>query len=217
MNTITIDIVSDVVCPWCYLGKKRLEAALKLVPEIQAEVRWHPFMLDASIPPQGLDRAEYMKAKFPDDDQLQQVHLHLAEAGKEVGLNYQFDKIRKSPNTMDAHRLIRWAAEAGLQDAMVEELFRRYWVDGEDIGNHGVLTRAAEAAGLDGHAVHARLHHDDGVREVAEQIDMAQRIGVTSVPTFIVAGQYGIAGAQDPQVLANALKEISQKASPASA
>lgn len=217
MSKITIDIVSDVICPWCYLGKKRLEEALRLVPDIEAEVRWHPFMLDPALPPQGADRTIYMREKFPDQEQLHQVHLHLTEAGKQVGLDYAFDKIRRTPNTMDAHRLIAWAGQAGKQDAMVEELFRRYWVDGEDIGNHGVLTEAAQAAGMDGHAVHARLHHDTGIDHIHEQIEFARSIGVTGVPTYILAGQYGISGAQEPEALAQAIREISEKASPESA
>jgi predicted DsbA family dithiol-disulfide isomerase len=212
MSVLTIDVVSDVICPWCYLGKRRLEQALALVPEIKTQVRWHPFMLDPTIPAQGVDRAEYMRAKFDDEDRLQQIHLHLKSAGAESGLDYQFDKITRTPNTMDAHRLIRWAGEADLQGEMVEELFRRYWIDGEDIGNHGILTMAAIAVGMDGDATHARLHHDDGIAEVREEVEMAQKIGVTGVPTYIIAGQYGISGAQDPAELARAMREIYEKA-----
>ncbi len=211
MTKLTIDIVSDVICPWCYLGKKRLEAALKLIPELEVEIQWHPFLLDPHLPPEGADRDSYMKERFPDQDQLQQVQLHLSEAGKAEGLHFAFDKVTRTPNSMDAHRLIAYAGGKGLQSELVEELFRRYWVEGEDISNHGVLTQAAEAAGLDGYIAHALLHKDEGLDHVREKIAFAQKIGVTSVPTFIFAGQYGVAGAQEPEALAQAIREIVEK------
>ena len=208
---LTIDVVSDVICPWCYLGKKRLEKALSLVPELETQVRWHPFLLDPGLPPEGKDRKQYMEEKFPDTERIHQVHLHLTEAGKEVGLAYNFDAITRTPNTLDAHRLIAWAGPAGKQNEMVEELFRRYWVEGQDISDHHVLTEAAMAVGMDGHAIHHQLHHDDSIDFVMGSVEHARQIGVEGVPTFIIAGQYGISGAQDPETLAKALKDIAEK------
>ena len=147
-ETLTIDIVSDVVCPWCYLGEKRLEAALAEEPQPVA-VRWRPYQLDPTIPEGGLDRAEYMAKKFGRDGRLQTVHDNLTRLGAEVGVSFAFDKIKRSPNTLDAHRLIRWALSAGVQARVVDRLFEAYFVEGRDIGDRGVLVEIAGQCGLE--------------------------------------------------------------------
>ena len=143
MPDMTIDIVSDAVCPWCYVGKRRLEAALAGSGDANVAVQWRPFQLDPTIPSEGLDRQAYMRAKFRDDARLAEVHQRLKALGAEVGIKFDFAAIKRSPNTLDAHRLIRWAGEAGVQDAVVERLFSAYFERGEDIGDRDVLARIA--------------------------------------------------------------------------
>ena len=150
-DTLTIDVVSDVVCPWCYLGEKRLEVALAEAPQPVA-LRWRPYQLDPTIPDGGLDRAEYMAKKFGKSGKLQTVHDNLTRLGAEVGLPFAFDKIKRAPNTLDAHRLIRWANSAGAQGKVVDRLFKAYFVEGRDIGDRDVLIDIAGECGLDAEA-----------------------------------------------------------------
>ena len=147
-DVLTIDIVSDVVCPWCYVGEKRLEAALAEEPG-PVVVRWRPYQLDPTIPEGGLDRAEYMEKKFGKSGRLQSAHDNLTRLGAEVGVPFAFDKIKRSPNTLDAHRLIRWAASAGVQAEVADRLFKAYFVEGRDIGDRKVLLEIAAECGLD--------------------------------------------------------------------
>ncbi len=147
-ETLTIDVVSDVVCPWCYLGEKRLEAALSEEQQ-PVVVRWRPYQLDPTIPAGGLDRAEYMAKKFGRDGRLQSVHDNLTRLGAEVGLPFAFDAIKRAPNTLDAHRLIRWALSAGVQGKVVDRLFKAYFTEGRDIGDRAVLVDIARDCGLE--------------------------------------------------------------------
>jgi predicted DsbA family dithiol-disulfide isomerase len=208
-QTLTIDVVSDVVCPWCYLGEKRLEAALVEEPQPVA-VRWRPYQLDPTIPEGGLDRAEYMAKKFGRDGRLQTVHDNLTRLGAEVGVPFAFDKIKRSPNTLDAHRLIRWALSAGVQARVVDRLFEAYFVEGRDIGDRGVLTEIAAQCGLERTLVEELLAKGTEVDLVREEIAEAQAIGVSGVPFFIFAGRLGVPGAQDPSVLVRAMAEARQ-------
>ena len=145
MRNVIIDVVSDAVCPWCFVGKRRLEAALEQTGEDGVSVRWRPYQLDPTIPAEGLDRRAYMKAKFRDDSRLAEVHDRLKALGAEVGIQFDFDAIARAPNTLGAHRLIRWAEQAGAQDQIVERLFSDYFEKGRDIGDVEVLVAAAEA------------------------------------------------------------------------
>jgi len=203
---LTIDVVSDVVCPWCYLGEKRLELALKEAPQAVA-VRWRPYQLDPTIPDGGLDRAEYMARKFGASGRLQTVHDNLTRLGAEIGLPFAFDKIRRSPNTLDAHRLIRWANSAGVQAKVVDRLFKAYFVEGRDVGDRGVLIDVAQECGLDAELVEKLLSEGADIDLVREEIAQAQAIGVSGVPFFIFAGRLGVPGAQDPSVLVNAMAQ----------
>lgn len=205
---IIIDVVSDVVCPWCYLGKRRLEAALK--PDDQAQVRWRPFQLDPSIPAEGLDRKAYMSAKFRDEKRLAEAHAQLTALGAEVGVAFNFEAIRRSPNTLDAHRLIRFAAEAGKADAVVERLFSDYFEHGRDIGDHAVLNEAARTCGLGD--VAAWLASGEGADEVRAEIASAKQIGVEGVPFFIFAWKLALSGAQSPEVFEEVLAQARQEA-----
>ena len=201
---VTIDVVSDAVCPWCYVGKKRLEAALASLPDIIAEVRWRPFQLDATIPPEGLPRREYMERKFG-ADRLPAIHERIAEVGREVGIPFAFDKIAIAPNTLEAHRLIRWAESAGVQNAVVERLFAMFFVEGRDIGDAATLADAAVEAGMERAIVERLLAGESDQDNVREEIATAQRIGVTGVPFFIVNGRLGVSGAQPAEVLQRAI------------
>src|SRR5271155_4309627 len=155
-EVLTIDVVSDVVCPWCYLGEKRLDAALAEAAQPVA-LRWRPYQLDPTIPDGGLDRAEYMAKKFGRDGRLQTVHDNLARVGAEMGLSFAFDKIKRAPNTLDAHRLIRWALSAGVQGKVVDRLFKAYFVEGRDIGDRSVLIDIASECGLEAKLVEKLL------------------------------------------------------------
>src|SRR5687767_7456998 len=158
-SRLAIDVVSDVVCPWCFIGKRRLEAAIAAAG-VAVTIRWRPFQLDPTIPPEGKDRRQYLVAKFGSGDRIRQMQERIAELGQAEGLAFAFDRITLSPNTLDAHRLIRWAGEAGRQDAAVEALFRAYFIDGENLGDRATLARIAGAAGLDAERVAARLATD---------------------------------------------------------
>ncbi|MGO9741182.1 MAG: DsbA family oxidoreductase [Roseiarcus sp.] len=213
MTVPTIDIVSDAVCPWCYLGKRRLEAALERLGERDAVVRWRPYQLDDTIPPQGLDRKAYMRAKFPDAAQLSQIHARLAALGGEVGLAFDFDAIRRSPNTLDAHRLLRWAGERGAQNAVAERLFQAYFEQGLDIGDAATLAGLAGDCGLNADAVREKLAAGDDRAEVGAEIAHWRRAGVDGVPFFIFEGRLALAGAQSPETFAAALVEARHQAS----
>ncbi len=204
---ITIDVISDVICPWCFLGKRRLDKALTLIPELEVEVVYRPFFLDPSIPPEGLDRHKYMADKFG-EERLKTIHDPLIKAGKEDGVPYQFEKITRTPNTLDAHRLIRWAKVAERQMDIVESLFVAYWRDGKDVGDHAVLNAMAKSIGLD---VALDLASDKDKNEVMQEVARAQQMGISGVPTFIINQKYGISGAQSAEMLAGALKDIASK------
>jgi predicted DsbA family dithiol-disulfide isomerase len=206
---LTIDVVSDVVCPWCYLGEKRLEAALADAPQPVA-VRWRPYQLDPTIPEGGLDRAEYMAKKFGKSGRLQSVHDNLTRLGAEVGVPFAFDKIKRAPNTLDAHRLIRWASSAGVQGRVVDRLFKAYFVEGRDIGDRSVLTEIGGECGLDVELVEKLLAEGADVDLVREEIAQAQGMGVSGVPFFIFAGRIGVSGAQEPSVLRQAMTQARQ-------
>ena len=205
-ETLTIDIVSDVVCPWCYLGEKRLEAALADEARPVA-VRWRPYQLDPTIPEGGLDRADYMARKFGRDGRLRTVHDNLTLLGAELGVPFAFDKIKRSPNTLDAHRLIRWAGVTGVQDAVVERLFSDYFERGRDIGDRRALIEAAADCGLEAETVERGFAGEADVGAVRAEIAEAQAIGVTGVPFFIFASRFAVSGAQSAEVIARAIEQ----------
>ena len=207
-----IEMISDVICPWCFLGKLRLDKALALVPEINVEVVYRPFFLDPSIPPEGLSRAEYMRAKFGDRD-LTAMHKPLADAGAKDGVPYHFEKITRTPNTLDAHRLIRWAKQfvPDRQAAMKEALLCAYWRDGKDVGDHKVLADIAASVGMDGREVAILLSQDTDKREVMEEVEKAYQLGVSGVPTFVFNSKYGVSGAQEVETLVQVIRDVAAK------
>ena len=204
---MTVDVVSDVVCPWCYLGKRRLELALEEAEDVTVEVRWRPFQLDPTIPEGGVDREEYFREKFGDLTRVAAIHERLKELGDGVGIRFAFERIARTPNTLDAHRLIRWASIEGAGEAVGEKLFSLFFEDGADLGDIDVLVEAAVSAGLPGDLVRRLLESDADREEVREEIATAQRIGVTGVPCFIIDGRYAVMGAQEPEAIVAALRQ----------
>ncbi len=209
-QTLTIDVVSDVVCPWCYLGQKRLDNAIAAVPDVDVSVNWRPFQLDATIPPEGMDRKAYMKAKFGDEARLRDAHARLEALGKAEGIDYAFDAITVSPNTLDAHRVIRWAGadSAETQNRLVRDLFKTYFERGENIGDRAVLVEVARRAGMEGAVVESLLAGDADNEAVANEAATASRMGVTGVPCFLFEGKYAVMGAQEVSTLTDAIRQI---------
>lgn len=211
-----IDVVSDVICPWCFLGKRRLDAAFNRLENMDILVRWRPYMLDPSIPPEGLDRQEYMLAKFG-PERLKTIHDPLIEAGAELGVPYNFDAITRTPNTLDAHRLIRWSHTVELQHQMAERLFRAYWSEGQDVGDRDVLAACAGEVGINAQQIRELLDSEQDVEETKAEIQHATNIGVTGVPTFILGQSYALVGAQSPEVLADAIGRVAKELAEAGA
>lgn len=203
-----LDVIVDVVCPWCFLGKRRLDAAIVELDDLDIEVRYRPFQLDPTIPEEGIEREEYVIGKFGSADALDEAHARLFSLGADVGITYAFDLIERSPNTLDAHRLIRWAAAEGLGDPMLERLFSLFFEEGADLTKADTLIAAAEEVGLDGDEVTMKLEDGVDLDAVKAEIAHAGRIGITGVPTVIVENKFAISGAQTSEVLVDALRRI---------
>lgn len=196
-----IDIVSDTVCPWCYVGKRRLEEALRQRPDIPFDVRWRPYQLDPLVPKEGVDRKAYMRAKFGDGPRNSGMGDALRAIGAEVGIPFAFDKQERRPNTIDSHRVVRWASSVGLQDSVVEALFRAYFVDGRDVGDRTVLTEIAAECGMDSELVGDLLASDADLDLVERESRLAGEMGVQGVPAFVIDNRFLMVGAQDAAVL----------------
>jgi len=210
-KTLTIDVVSDLVCPWCFLGGEYLFAALALAPEIPVEVRWRPFQLAPDIPSGGMPMDDYLKMRLDGDiSRFAPIQQQLLEKGAAVGLSFNFEASRRMPNTFNAHRLILWAAQGGPggQSRMVRALFAAHFEQGQDIGDVETLVRLAVNLGIERDEVAAYLHSGAGAANVNAEIDAAHRMGVQGVPFFLIDTQYAISGAQAPEALAQALRQI---------
>jgi predicted DsbA family dithiol-disulfide isomerase len=208
---IRLDIFSDPVCPWCYIGKANLDRALEAHADHPFRIEWHPFQLNPDMPPEGVDKHDYLAAKFG-EDRLVQMHLRLKEASRAAGAEIDPDTPRRMPNTLDAHRLIHWAGLEGRQTAAVSAIMRAYWREGRDISNAGVLADIAAAAGMD-RAVTARLLASDADADDIRARDADARAkGVSAVPTFLIAQQYVVSGAQPPEVWGRVIEELVEEA-----
>lgn len=218
---IDIDIISDVVCPWCYLGQRRLRLALEDVRDIiVADIAWKPYQLEPNAPPEGFDTHEYLAKKIGGTEAVKRSHEMLGKLAAEIDLPIALDKATVFPNTLDAHRLIRWAGIVGadLQDKVARALFEANFVDGENVGDHAVLARVAEECGMDRRTVEEKLGSDADRDLVIGEIRDAQRMGVTGVPCFIIDRQYAVTGAQSVEAFVNAFRQIAEmkrKAAPA--
>ncbi len=204
---IRIDIVSDVVCPWCFVGKRRLERALAAEAPGEIIVGWRPYQLNPDLPPEGMDRREYMRAKFG-EERIAEIHKRLTAIGLEEGIPFDFDAIKRSPNTLKAHRLIKHAEAKGLQDQLVEALFTGYFMRGQDVGDTATLAAIAGALGMDPAGTAAYLDGTEDEAETLEAIDFARQIGVQGVPCFIVERKYAVSGAQPPEAFAEVFARV---------
>lgn len=200
-----IDVFADVVCPWCWIGEARLERALAERPEVEAEWHWRPFQLDPTLPPGGMPWDEFVRSKFGGPENAERMFAHVAAAGATDGLVFDFDRVARSPNTADAHRVIVFAAREGRQKEAAERLFRAHFAEGEDLNDAETLVRLGAEAGLDAGALRAWLGSGEGADEVAAGQRAAQRLGVTGVPFFVFDGRFAVSGAQPVEVFLQAL------------
>ncbi|PBC04744.1 DsbA family protein [Mesorhizobium sp. WSM3860] len=209
-NSITIDVVSDVVCPWCFIGQKRLDRAIAAAGDVDVHVRWRPFQLDPTIPQGGMDRREYMLGKFGSEERIRQIHARIEPLGEAEGIHFAFGAIQFAPNTLDAHRVIRWAGPAGedVQNRLVRRLFQLNFEEGANLGDHAVLADAAREAGMDASVVETLLPTDADVEAVRNEIATASRMGITGVPCFLLEGKYAVMGAQHADTLADAIRQV---------
>ncbi len=210
--SVNIDIVSDVMCPWCYIGKRRLEQALETIDDIDVAIQWRPYQLDPTLPREGRDRKEYLENKFGGPERAKEIYARIEDAGRDEDLDFKFTAIKVSPNTIDAHRVIRWAINEGeeVQGKLVERLFQLYFMEGAHIGDHDVLSEAASEAGMDGDVVRSLLATDQDRDAVEREIATAQQMGVTGVPCFIIDNKYAVMGAQEPAHIAEAIRQAAQ-------
>jgi predicted DsbA family dithiol-disulfide isomerase len=213
MERIVIDVVSDVVCPWCYLGKARLELAIAEVQdEVGVDINWRPYRLNPDYPTEGVDQKKALEEKLGGAERVAQGHKMLTDLGREVGIAFDFEAITIGPNTLDAHRLIHWAMveDREKQDRVVDALFKANFEEGRNVGDRAVLLDIAEKAGLDRSVSASLLASDADSDLVLAEIQAAQQMGVSGVPFFIFDQQYAVSGAQTPDVLANALRDIAK-------
>ena len=210
---LPIDLVSDVVCPWCYVGKRLLENAIALKPEIPVEVRYRPFFLNPWIPREGITREEYLTAKFGSVERYNSSASRVADAAAAVGLAYARDKIKRQPNTLDCHRLILWAGRTGNSGRMKQRLMELYFAEGGDLTDREVLVRAAAECGLDADEVRAQLASDIDVDTVEAEAARAKESGIDAVPCFIFGELIAVSGAQSPEYLAQAIERAATKIS----
>ncbi|HEX6948299.1 MAG TPA: DsbA family oxidoreductase [Nitrospira sp.] len=207
-KSISIEIYSDVVCPWCYVGKRRLERALSQLPGVPTKMTWRPFQLNPTMPTEGTDRVAYLEAKFGSLDAFRRLEEQVIAAGISEQIPFAFEKIRKTPNTFLAHRLIWYAGQQGRQDAVVDALFKGYFEQGVDIGLPEALSALAESAGLDAARL---LQTDEGTEEVKVEEAAGHRLGIRAVPYFVFNQRYGISGAQPAEVFVGAIEKVAQQ------
>jgi predicted DsbA family dithiol-disulfide isomerase len=205
---VRIDVVSDVVCPWCFIGKHRLEAALKLKPDVAVEVRWRPYFLNDWIPREGISREDYLTTKFGSVDRYKSIAQRVGAAAAAEGLVYASDKMKRQPNTLDCHRLIHWAEAIGKSAEMKQRLMDLYFTQGADLTDCETLVKAAADVGLDAKTVRTDLASDKDVALIEQEAQSAKEAGIEGVPCFIFGGKFAVSGAQDPQYLAEAIERL---------
>jgi predicted DsbA family dithiol-disulfide isomerase len=211
ISALPIDMVSDVVCPWCFIGKRRLEKAIALRPDIAVEVRFRPYFLNPWVPREGIGRDEYLTTKFGSPARYRSIAQRVAQAAAAEGLTYALDGIQRQPNTLDCHRLILWAGEAGNAARMKQRLMDLYFTEGGDLTDRHVLVRAAVECGLDAERVRERLAGEDDVERVTREAEAAKDAGIDGVPCFILGGRLAVQGAQAPEHLAQAIERAANE------
>ena len=209
---IKLDIMSDPICPWCYIGKSYLDRALEAHPDHPFEIEWHPFQLNPDMPPDGMDRRAYLEGKFGGKEWAIKAYTPVVEHAQKAGLKIVFEAMKRTPNTLDAHRLIHWAGIEGRQTAAVSTLFRAYFVDGRDIGFHDVLADVADSIEMDASVVRRLLSSDADAEDIKARDSHSREMGVSSVPTFIVGGRHAVPGAQPPELWAKVIEDLREGA-----
>lgn len=205
---VKLDILSDPICPWCYIGKSYLDRALEAEGDHPFVIEWHPFQLNPDMPKDGMDRRAYLEQKFGGKDGAVKAYAPVVDNAEKAGLNINFEGIQRTPNTLDAHRLIHWAGIEGHQTRVVNALFKGYFVEGRDIGNHEVLADIADSAGMDAAVTLKLLSGDEDIDLIKSRDAHSREMGVNSVPTFIVANQHAVPGAQPPDLWRQVISDI---------
>ena len=198
---LTIEIVHDLVCPWCYLGTRRLLRTLRRRPDLLIDLTWRPFLLNPDMPRLGMSRSDYVVRKFGGEDRARRLYGSISEIGRQEGVLFRFDRVRRTPSSVDAHRLVRWASRFGRGDEVVEALFAAHFADGRDIGDSAVLVAVATSCGMDAGAAWAMLQSDAELDAVHADNLRAHRLGINGVPCFVIGGRHAISGAQEPEVI----------------
>lgn len=206
-----IDIISDPICPWCYIGKTRLDRALEANPNHDFVIEWHPFQLNPDMPAQGMDRREYLETKFGGQQGAIKVYGQIDATAREMGLHLDFAGIKRTPNTINAHRLIHWAGIEGKQNAVVDRLFKAYFKEGRDISETSVLVRIASGVGMEGDAIARLLETDADIEDIRARDKHGRQRGVSGVPFFIVDNHYAVSGAQPVEMWEQVITEINSK------
>jgi predicted DsbA family dithiol-disulfide isomerase len=207
--SLTVDVISDVICPWCYIGKRRLERAIAAVEgQHEVQVHWHPFQLNPMMPKEGISRKEYRTRKFGSWERSLELDAKVIAVGESEGIHFAFDKTERTPNTVDAHRLIWLADQHGCQNAVVEALFRAYFNEGRDIGHHQTLIDVVSEAGLGRQVAESMLGSDEGMDVMSNAQELSQRHLVTGVPFFIINNAITLSGAQEPETFLDAFRQI---------
>jgi predicted DsbA family dithiol-disulfide isomerase len=208
---LPIDMVSDVVCPWCFIGKRRLEKAIALKPDIAVEVRFKPYFLNPWVPREGISREQYLTTKFGSPERYRSIAQRVADAAASEGLNYVIEGIKRQPNTLDCHRLILWAEETGNAARMKQRLMDLYFTEGGDLTDREVLVKAAADCGLDAALVRDRLASEQDIGRIEQEANAAKEAGIDGVPCFIFAGVLAVQGAQAPEHLAQAIERAAKE------
>jgi predicted DsbA family dithiol-disulfide isomerase len=207
-DTIKLDIMSDPICPWCYIGKAHLDRALASEPDHPFLIEWHPFQLNPDMPAQGMDRRAYLEGKFGGKEAAVKAYAPVVEHAQKAGLTINFEAMKRTPNTLDAHRLIHWAGIEGRQTAAVSSLFKAYFVDARDIGNAEVLADIADGIDLDASVISRLLASDSDVQDIRDRDAHSRKMGINSVPTFIIGGKHAVPGAQPPELWKQVLADL---------
>lgn len=207
-DQVKLDIMSDPICPWCYIGKAHLDRALEARPDHPFVIEWHPFQLNPTMPTDGMDRRAYLEGKFGGEEGARRAYAPVVEHAKKAGLNIDFEGMKRTPNTINAHRLIHWAGSEGKQTAAVSALFKAYFVDTRDIGDLDVLADIADGIDMDASVVRRLLESDADRQDIAARDAHSRQMGINSVPTFIVAGKHAVPGAQPPELWTKVLDDL---------
>ena len=211
-DPIKLDIISDPICPWCYIGKAHLDKALADHPNHPFTIEWHPFQLNPDMPNEGMGRRDYLEGKFGGKEAAVRAYAPVVEHAKAAGLTINLEAMQRTPNTINAHRLIHWAGIEGRQTAAVSALFKAYFVDARDIGDVEVLADIADGIEMDAAVVARLLASDVDIDDIRARDDHSRKMGITSVPTFIVAGQHAVPGAQPPELWAKVIADLTAAA-----